>query len=117
MKRIVIHFFREVVGQGNIDEVHALLAPNCKYFDAGRVKTTNVPEFTDYLKKARKPFDSINIEIDNIIAEGNWVAVRYTYHSVLSGKLIVVPAMADFLIEDGQILEMWRFIPGRSQKK
>ena len=60
------------------------------------------------------PFDSIKIEIDNIIAEGNWVAVRYSYHSVLAGEIMVVPAMADFLIEDGKIVEMWRYIPARS---
>ena len=114
-KRTVIYFFNEVVGQGNEDAVNELLAPNCRYFDAGRVKTTNVQEFIDYLKKARMPFDSIKIEIDNIIAEGNQVAVRYSYHSVLAGELMVVPAMAAFLIEDGKIVEMWRYIPTRSK--
>jgi predicted SnoaL-like aldol condensation-catalyzing enzyme len=110
-KRMVIYFFNEVVGQGNEDAVNALLASNCRYYDAGRVKTTNVQEFIDYLVEARMPFDSIKIEIQNIIAEGNRVAVRYSYHSVLAGELIVVPAMAEFLIEDGKIVEMWRYIP------
>jgi len=114
-KDMVIYFFNEVVGLGNEDAVKEILAPNCKYYDAGRVKTTNVQEFIDYLKKAREPFESIKIEIDNIIAEGNWVAVRYTYNSVLSGELLVIPAMADFLIEDEQISEMWRYIPARSK--
>jgi predicted SnoaL-like aldol condensation-catalyzing enzyme len=116
-KSMVEHFFRKVVGQGNINVVNALLAPNCRYFDAGRVKTTNVPEFIDYLKRARQPFDSIDVKIDNIIAEGNWVAVRYSYHSLISGEHFVVPAMADFLIEDGKIIEMWRYVPTRSKKK
>jgi limonene-1,2-epoxide hydrolase len=115
-KSMVEHFFREVVGQGNINVVNALLAPDCRYFDAGRIKTKNVPEFIDYLKKARLPFDSIDVKIDNIIAEGNRVAVRYSYHSVLSGELIVVPAMADFLIKDRKIIEMWRYVPTRSKK-
>lgn len=114
-KSMVIYFFNEVVGQGNQDAVNALLAPNCRYFDAGRVKTTNVQEFIDYLVKARMPYDSIKVEIDNIIAEGNRVAVRYSYHSVLAGEHSVVPAMADFLIEDGKIVEMWRYIPARSK--
>jgi predicted SnoaL-like aldol condensation-catalyzing enzyme len=114
-KSMVIDFFNEVVGQGNEDAVNSLLAPNCRYYDAGRVKTTNVQEFIDYLKKARMPFDSIKIEIDNIIAEGNRVAVRYSYHSVLSGELIMVPAMAEFLIEDTKIVEMWRYIPAMSK--
>lgn len=116
-KNIVKHFFNEVVGQGNIDVVRALLAPNCKYYDAGSIKTTNIPEFIDYLEKARQPFDSIDVKIDNIIAEGNRIAVRYLYHSVLNGEPIIVPAMAEFLIEDGKIVEMWRYIPARSQRK
>jgi predicted SnoaL-like aldol condensation-catalyzing enzyme len=114
-KSMVIYFFDEVVDQGNQDAVKVLLAPNCKYYDAGKVKTTNVQEFIDYLVKARMPYDSIKVKIDNIIAEGNWVAVRYSYHSVLAGKHSVVPAMAEFLIEDGKIVEMWRYIPARSK--
>jgi limonene-1,2-epoxide hydrolase len=114
-KSMVIYFFNEVVGQGNKDAVNALLAPNCRYFDAGRIKTTNVQEFINYLVKARMPFDSINVEIDKLISEGNRVAARYSYHSILDGELIVVPAMAEFLIEDGKIVEMWRYIPARSK--
>ena len=46
-KRKVIYFFDEVVGQGNKDAVNALLAPNCRYYDAGKVKTTNVSVLRD----------------------------------------------------------------------
>ncbi len=114
-KSKIIYFFNEVVGQGNENSVNAILASNCRYYDAGKVKTTNIQEFIDYLKKSRMPFESIKIEIDNLVAEGNWVAVRYTYFSVLGGELIVVPAMADFLIEDGKIVEVWRYIPTSSK--
>lgn len=116
-KSMVKHFFNEVVGQGNINAVNSLLSTDCRYFDAGSIKTTNIQEFIVYLKKARLPFESINIKFDNIIAEGNHVAVRYSYHSVLDDKLMVVPAMADFLIEDGKIFEIWRYIPARKKKK
>ena len=113
-KTVVKHFFREVVGQGDLDFVNALLAPNCRYFDAGSVRTTNVSEFIDYLKEARLPFDSIDVKIDNIIAEGNRVAVRCSYQLVIAGEHSVVLVMADFLIEDGNIVEMWRCVPARS---
>ena len=116
-KTLVRLLFKEVIGQGNINVVKELLAPNCKYYDAGSVKTTNIPEFIDYLEDARKPFDSINVKIDNIIAEVNYVAVRYEYHSVLSGEHIVVPAMAEFLVQDGKIVEMWRYIPALRKEK
>ena len=114
-KTVVMNFFKEVVGQGNLDVVNALLAPNCRYFDAGSIRTTNVPEFIDYLEKARLPFDSIDVEIDNIIAEGNRIAVRCLYHLVIAEEHSVVPVMADFLIKNGKIVEMWRCVPARSQ--
>ena len=114
-KSKIIYFFNEVVGQGNEKSANVILASNCRYYDAGQVKTTNIQEFIDYLRKARMPFESIKIEIDNLIAEGNWVAVRYSYFSVLGEELIVVPAMGDFLIEDGKIVEMWRYITPSSK--
>jgi len=116
-KTIVKQFFKEVDSLGDIDVVNELLSPGCKYFDAGRIKTNNISEFIDYLKEAREPFDSIDVKFDNLIAEGNSVAVRYSYHSVLAGEQIIVQAMAEFLIEDGKIVEMWRYIPARNQKK
>jgi len=116
-KTVVKHFFKEVVAQGNLDFVNALLAPNCRYFDAGSLRTKNVPQFIDYLKKARLPFDSIDVKIDNIIAEGNRVAVRCSYYLVIAGEHSVALVMADFLIEDGKIVEMWRCVPARNQEK
>jgi predicted SnoaL-like aldol condensation-catalyzing enzyme len=106
----VQRFFDEVVSQGNQETVNELLATSCRYFDAGILKTTGCDEFNAYLIEARKPFDSINVEIDNIIAEGNQVAVRCTYHLILEGEHSVVPVMADFRLEDGKIVEMWRAI-------
>jgi ketosteroid isomerase-like protein len=105
-----VRFFDDVVGQGDIDVVNALLAPDCRYFDAGSLRTSNVPEFIEYLENARLPFDSIDVEIDSMIAEGNRVAVRCSYHLVVAGEHSVAPVMADFLIEEGKIAEMWRCV-------
>lgn len=116
-KTIVMQFFEEVVSQGNIDVINELLAPNCRYFDAGNIRTTNIPEFIDYLKEARMPFDSIYVKIDNLIAEGNRVAVRCSYHLVIAGEHSVALVMADFLVEDGKIVEMWRCVPAMSHEK
>ena len=113
-KARVRRFFREVVGQGNLEAIDELLAASCRYFDAGSIRTTGISEFIDYLIQARKSFDSINVKIDNIIAEGNQVAVRCSYHLMLEGEHSVVPVMADFRIEDGKIVEMWRTVAARN---
>ncbi len=110
-KALVIRFFKEVVGQGSLDAINELLASNCRYFDAGSIRTANIREFADYVKEARLPFDSIDVKIDNIVAEGNQVAVRCSYNQMLAGEHSVALVMVDFQIEDGKIVEMWRCIP------
>jgi len=113
-KALVQRFFNEVVSQGNQEVVNELLDARCRYFDAGSVRTTNNREFIDYLIKARLPFDNINVKIDSIIAEGNRVAVRCSYHLLYGGEHSSVPVMAEFRIEGGRIREMWRCVAERS---
>ena len=113
-KARIQRFFSEVVGQGNLETVDELIASNCRYFDAGIVRSTSISEFIDYLIEARLPFESINVKIDNIIAEGNHVAVRCSYHLMLEGEHSMVPVMADFRIEEGKIVDMWRTVAALS---
>ena len=109
-KACIQRFFEEVVSQGNLETVDELLSASCRYFDAGILRTTSCGDFNTYLIQARKPFDSINVKIDNIIAEGDKVAVRCSYHLMLEGEHSVVPVMVDFHIEERKILEMWRTV-------
>ncbi|HEC33087.1 MAG TPA: hypothetical protein ENI37_00020 [Chloroflexi bacterium] len=114
-KARVRRFFREVVSDGNLGAIDELLGASCRYFDAGSLRALGVSEFTEYLVEARRPFDSINVEIENIVAEGNRVAVRCSYHLILEGERSVVPVMADFLFEGGRIVEMWRTVAARNR--
>jgi predicted SnoaL-like aldol condensation-catalyzing enzyme len=112
-KARVRRFFEKVVSQGNLETVDELLAASCRYFDAGILRTTGCSEFIDYLIQARKPLDSINVKIDNMIAEGDQVAVRCSYHLIIEGEHSMVPVMADFRLKDGKIVEMWRTVAAR----
>lgn len=106
----VRRFFKEVVSDGNLEVIDELVDVSCRYFDAGILRTRDIREFIDYVKQARQPFDSIKIKIENIVAEGNELAVRCSYHLELEGEHSIVPVMADFHIEDGKIVEMWRVV-------
>jgi predicted SnoaL-like aldol condensation-catalyzing enzyme len=113
-KALVQRFFNEVVSQGDEEAVSELLSARCRYFDAGRVRTTSMRGFIDYLVEARQPFESISVDVDSIIAEGDRVAVRCSYHLTHKGEASSVPVMAEFRIEDRKIGEMWRFVAGGS---
>jgi predicted SnoaL-like aldol condensation-catalyzing enzyme len=110
-------FFQEVVGRGNQETVNELLATSCRYYDAGILKTTGTDEFNAYLTEALKPHDNLYVEIDNMIAEGNQVTVRCSYHVMLEGELSIVPVMAEFHFEEGKIVEMWRTVASTSSGK
>ena len=109
-KALIQRFFAEVVSQGDQESVDELVADSCRYFDAGTLKTTGCVEFKAYLIEALKPIESLDMEIDNMVAEGNQVAVRCSYYVLLAGEHSCVPVMADFRIEEGKIVEMWRMI-------
>ena len=79
-KARVRRFFARVAGEGDLAAVDALLGAGCRYWDAGRLRTSGRDEFADYLVVARSPYDQIHVEIQDIIAEGDRVAVRCTYH-------------------------------------
>ena len=113
-KAHIRRFFREVVSHGDMGAINELLGADCRYFDAGMLRTKGLSEFTKYLIKARKPFDSIDVKIEDIIAEGNKVAVRCSYHLIQKDDHIVVPVMAHFRINEGKIIEMWRTVAARN---
>jgi predicted SnoaL-like aldol condensation-catalyzing enzyme len=115
-KSRVRRFFREVVSAGNLEAIDELLDASCQYFDGGSLRASGLDEFTEYLVQARRPFDSIDVKIENIIAEGSQVAVRCSYHLRLEGKDSVVPVMADFRFEEGKIVEMWRAVAVRNKE-
>ena len=116
-KTHVRRFFKEVVSDGNLEAIDDLLDASCMYFDAGILRTRELSEFIDYVIQARKPFDSINVKIENIVAEGNEVAVRCSYHLELEGEHSVTPVMADFRIEEGKIVEMWRIVAASNKDR
>ena len=109
--------FKEVDSNGNLEVIDDLLDARCRYFDAVILRTRGLTEFIDYIIQARKPFDSINVKIENIVAEGNEFAVHYSYHLALEGEHSVAPVMADFRIEDGKIVEMWRVVATRNKDR
>ena len=115
-KRRVRRFFRDVVSAGYLQAIDELLDAGCQYFDGGSLRTRGPDEFREYLVEARGPFDSIEVKIENIIAEGSQVAVRCSYHLMLEGKHSVVPVMADFRFEAGKIVEMWRTVAVRNKE-
>lgn len=109
-KNIVRRFFMDVLTEGKMDVLEDILAPDCTYTDGGKLKYTTRDDFTNYVSEARKGFIKTKVIIEDIIAEGDRVAVRCTYHLETERDRYVVPVMGIFLFRNGKIAEIWRNI-------
>ncbi|MGB7056000.1 MAG: nuclear transport factor 2 family protein [bacterium] len=107
-KSIVRRFFMDVLTAGKMEVLEDILAPDCTYTDGGQLKYTTRVDFTNYVSEARKEFIKTKVIIEDIIAEGDSIAVRCTYHLETERKRYVIPVMGIFHFRSGKIAEIWR---------
>lgn len=109
-KAIVQRFFLEVLKDGKLEVLHEIMTPDCSYTDGGMLKFQTRDDFASYVREARDKFTNIKITIDDIIAEGNKVAVRCAYHLESARGRYVTPVMGIFHFQENRIAEIWRNI-------
>jgi steroid delta-isomerase-like uncharacterized protein len=115
-KALVRRFLEEVFNQGRLEVVDKLVAP--AYIRHGM--PTPVPPGPESLKQSaaawRHAFPDVHSEVDDILAEGDRVAYRWTIRGTHqgefmgaagTGRLVTVSGMTFFRITDGQIVETW----------
>ncbi len=107
-------FFQEIWNQHNVDAADAMIAPDA---------VGHNPEFGTSLEafKAQwlvihKAFPDIQIDLDDVVAQGDRVATRWTltgthkgeYKGLApTGKRVSVTGMSFDRIVDGQVMEGW----------
>ena len=56
-----------------------ILDPRCGFFDGGALRFTSRDDFIEYVFEAREPYTETAVVIDDLVAEGDKVAVRCEY--------------------------------------
>ena len=107
-KTIVKQFFRDVLSNGNLEILEDILSPECSYIDGGRLKYRTQIDFINYVREARKPFTNTNVVVEDLIAQGDKIAVRCTYHLETESDRYTVPVMGIFHFHKGKIVKIWR---------
>lgn len=109
---------RLLEGFWNFEKLQALdqiLAPDYVFHDAVG-DTHGIPEFRQELAEEMEAFSDIRITIEDMVAEGDLVSVRYKtsyvhhgefMHAYPTGKFTVVPGMCLHRIANGRIAETW----------
>lgn len=112
-KTIVRRFVDEIWNTGNHDVVDEIIA-----VDAVRHNTeiNGIEAFKQNLTAFRTSFPDVHLVIEDLVAEGDEVAVRVTgrgthkgelWGVAPTGKLATWTAIGIFRITDGKIVEMW----------
>jgi steroid delta-isomerase-like uncharacterized protein len=115
-EEVVRRFIHEVFVKGQVDAVDELVAAD--FVPHSWASTgPGIEELKQAVKRVSTGLSDVSMEIEDVIAEGDRVAVRLTAHAVHEGDFMGMPASGKaytiseihiFRIEDGKVAEHWR---------
>jgi steroid delta-isomerase-like uncharacterized protein len=113
-KQLVRHIMEEGFNKQDMSVVYESFHPNYVRHGHGVASMSSLAEHVEDLQARHRAFDEAKFTIEQIIAEGDSVAVRYVFTGVhrddfngapASGNLVRRPAAAFFTIVDGKVAE------------
>ena len=115
-KAFIQHLIDEVYNQGNLDVVDELVAPEVYNHPAVPEHQHGTAGFKHVMEWVREFSSDVHYDIDDIIAEGDKVAVRMTQSGTHTGTVRDIPPTGKsfsvdyvhwFRLADGKVAEMW----------
>ena len=116
-KALVRRFYEEVWGKGNLDVADELFADDYERHDFRSGDPTRGPGGQKEIARTfRSAFPDLSFEIDFILADGNFVAGRWTAAGTHlgpwagvepTGKPMRFSAINVFRFSDGKVVELW----------
>jgi predicted ester cyclase len=117
-KALIKRWFEEVWNQGRQEVIEQLRAPNAMGtgLGEGNTKAQGAAEFTVFFLNLRGTFPDLHVSIEDILAEGDKVAVRFSVEGTHGGAALgVTPTgrkvrfsgMTIARIAAGKIVEGW----------
>ena len=113
-KAIVQRFLDEAWNHKNPDIAYELLAPDYTYHGSGQAAGPGGAR--QLITLFAEAFPDATSTIDNIVAEDDQVAVRWTTHAThqgdfgglpATGRRVVMTGMEFFRLVDGRVVERW----------
>lgn len=117
-KKLVRRFYDEVLRDGNLDAIDELINDNYIEHEEFPGLTPNKEGLRDWVKTIRSAFPDLKVDVDDIISEGDKVAVvarmRGTHKGEFLGKKgtgrkMDLPFVDVILIKDSKAVEHWGF--------
>jgi steroid delta-isomerase-like uncharacterized protein len=114
-KNIVRRFFEEGPSKGDLSAANKLLAPNFT-LHVPLPCSPGIQGINDVISACRAAFDHLNVIVEDMVAEDDKVAARFTARGIHkgafmglppTGKPITMTGIEIFRIENGKIAELW----------
>lgn len=120
MTEIVRQFFKEGYERRNYDAVMACLSED--YIDHSPAAARGSAQAAEILKIVASQLSDLSVELLDVFAGGDRVAVRVRFEGVHTGVMMGIPAtgkrisfeaLEHFRIADGKIVESWGYWPDK----
>jgi predicted ester cyclase len=108
--------YDEFINKGNVAAVEEYIAPNYLGHVPGLPPIQGVEGFKQFITMLETAFSDRHVTIEDMVAEGDKVAVRYSQSGTHTGELMGLPptgkqvrwtGMAILRIADGKAVEQW----------
>jgi steroid delta-isomerase-like uncharacterized protein len=106
----------EAISRDDLDALERLMAPDVVDHNPIPGQVPGLEGFKQWMASARASFPDLQGSVEDVIAEGDWVAARMTWHGTHEGDFVGVPptnkrvAMTAFhhvRFEGGRAVEWW----------
>jgi steroid delta-isomerase-like uncharacterized protein len=115
-KAIVRRMTEEFYNQGNVDLADHFFADTYLHHDPASPQVRNRDDLKQVLRSFLAGCPDLHITIDELLAEGDTVTKRWTYHATHTGDLsglaptgkrITMSGLELFRLDGGKIVECW----------
>ena len=115
-KALVRRYVEEFVDRGNFDLSDEIFAPNFVGYDPVPNQVYRIEDLKHYFAMLHSGFPGFQSTIEDLLSEGDKVALRFTFHGTHqgefmgiapTGKQVTMSGIDILRIAEGKIVEMW----------
>jgi steroid delta-isomerase-like uncharacterized protein len=119
-KAFIRRLIDEEWNKGNLDAVDQFVASNFVHHDSTNPDITNREAYKQWITATRTAFPDFQVIVDDEIAEGDQVVIRWTVRGTHQGELVTptgtipptgqqvsIPGVTISRCENGQVVEDW----------
>jgi steroid delta-isomerase-like uncharacterized protein len=115
-KAIIVRMLEQLFNEGRIDLVEEFFAEDYVEVIAGQPPATGYERLREAIGMVRNAFADFHLSIDEMVAEGDRVAIRWTTTGTHHGELLGIPASGKqiehsgatfYRLANGRLVEIW----------